>query len=117
MNTICSLILALLFVGCAANVLTRYPDRADATGGRGRLIVKLPGAMNDVSVTVDGKMVAEDVFTEHITVENVPLGRHNVVVVTSGKSGAEALEFQREVWIKDQEDEVVLVGWSIPQKM
>jgi hypothetical protein len=110
MKTICSLVIAMLLVGCASNVLTRYPDRADAAVGRGRLIVKLSSPMHDVSVTVDGKIVAEDAFTEHVTIENVPTGRHVVVVVASGQYRTNALEVERPVMISDQEDEVVLIG-------
>ncbi len=102
--------IALLFVaGCASNVLTRYPDAAD--GDTGTLIIKFADPMQNVHVTLNGRMVAQDKFTERVEIRDVPAGvAHQLSIVANSRSRADAIDVQREFKIKAGEERVILVA-------
>ncbi len=104
------LILAISFAGCAQDVLTRYPSGGTAADATGTLVVKLTSPLRDVCVTVDGKLVAKDEFTEFVKIESVPVGRHRVEVAASGEMREEALAHSSFVMIEADQEEAVLIS-------
>jgi hypothetical protein len=102
--------IALLFVaGCASNVLTQFPGAGD--GGTGTLIIKFADPMQNVHVTLDGKMVAEDKFTERVEIRDIPaLLPHELSIVANSRSRAEVVDMQHRFKINAGEERVLLVA-------
>jgi hypothetical protein len=78
-------VLLLFTVGCAKDFYGNYenPEGNDATGS---LLIKLSAPVQNVSVTIDDQLIAENKYTDQILIDNVPAGEHAVNVVASSSN-------------------------------
>lgn len=98
----------LFFAGCAQNVLTQYPGAAGEESGA--LVIKFADPMQNVHVAMDGKMVAEDKFTERVEISDIPAGDHDLSIVANSRSRESAIDMHREIHIPAGEEQVLLVA-------
>jgi len=83
-TTVLLLLLALSASACAAeNVNVRYPGPAEAPSGK--VIVELSRPVGLVKVVINGNLVGQGEWTEHIEVDRVPTGK--VTVAVAGGDG------------------------------
>ncbi len=78
-------VVLLLLAGCAAHdVLVHYPmaTPSDATG---TLVLLLTQPADDVTVAIDGVLVAEEQHTKRVVVDRVPVGTADVVLAANGQ--------------------------------
>jgi hypothetical protein len=83
-----TLLLATFLTACAHDVSATYPSRgAPATG---RVVVLLTGPAPDLTVAVNGAVVASRKHSQKVTVAGVPAGANDVDVAFRGGAYARA---------------------------
>jgi hypothetical protein len=85
-------------VGCARDLHTQLPGGDE--GPTGSLLILFTRPTRDVSVAVNGTLVADDAHTERLRVERVPVGEADVVVAAGAGDG----RVERHVRVR--------VGWN-----
>ncbi|HEV7555491.1 MAG TPA: hypothetical protein VGO00_08560 [Kofleriaceae bacterium] len=75
-----ALVLALI-AGCARDVTVRYPSGLDEPTSSLVLLLSDPA---HVSVAVNGLLVVEDVHTQRVVIDKVPVGTAEVVMTANG---------------------------------
>jgi hypothetical protein len=77
-----------LLVACtgrANDVRVRYPSAPERATGSITIILTQPA--RDLTITVDGQLVAEREHTKKVTIESVPVGYVDVVIAAGGGEG------------------------------
>lgn len=90
-----------LLVACsgrAKDVRARYPSAPGQATGSITVILTQPA--RDLTITVDGRLVAERKHTKKVSIEGIPVGFVDVVVVAGGGEGR--VEKYVEVLVQDQ---------------
>jgi hypothetical protein len=77
-------VLALALAACARDVRVSYPLAVPADAG-GTLVVWLTQPADDVTVAVNGVLVAADAHTQRVVIDRVPLGTADVIVAANGQ--------------------------------
>ncbi len=93
---------AILVCGCSKDVRVRYPSSpGDATG---TLVLTMARAASGVTVAVNGVLVVDDVHTQHVVIEGIPVGTGEVVMAANGSDKA------FRVWIDSSHPTTVPLG-------
>ncbi len=89
---------AALLAGCAHDVHATFPGSGAAvpTGG---VVVRLTDASYNVTVVVNGQLVADRRHTGRVVVDCVPAGRA-VVEVSLGGARETRHDIKREIWVE-----------------
>jgi hypothetical protein len=96
------LIIAIVVTGCSRDVRVRYPSTpGDATG---TLVLTMAQAASGVTVAVNGVLVVDDVHTQHVVIEGIPVGTGEVVMAANGSDKA------FRVWIDSSHPTTVPLG-------
>jgi len=74
-------LIVLLVTACVHDVRTHFPGSIDDSG---TLVIMLTEPGSDVIVTIDGRLVVDDVRTDRIVIDHVPAGFHDIVVAANG---------------------------------
>jgi hypothetical protein len=112
-KTLCLLILPFLFIGCAKDYYTSYKSASDGKE-YGSLIVKFSNPIKNVSITVDGNLIAEDKFTERVEVDNMPIGKNKIKVIASSWELKNDVNKIEEIDIQSNGKQTMLV--QVPPK-
>lgn len=99
---------ALVFSGCAHNVNIQYPAPGD--GATGAIVVKLSEPVQQVSVTVDGRLLVEDEFTARVEVKEIPVGERQIRVVASGESRESPIDHTQMINIEPGKTATVAIA-------
>jgi hypothetical protein len=94
--------------GCAHNVRATYPSTGPGVPV-GSVTVKLTSAARNLSVTVNGVLVAEGKHTKKVTVLGVPAGPAEVGIACGG-GGMSRVEKTARVEVEPYADTAVLVS-------
>jgi len=97
-----------VFGGCAHNVRARYPAPGPGIPV-GSVTVKLTQATRNLSVTVNGALVAEGKHTKKVTVMGVPAGPAEVAIACGG-GGMSRVEKTVRVTVHPYADTAVVVS-------
>jgi hypothetical protein len=104
----------LVFVsGCAANFSTQYPE-VDTEEETGTLVIRFSDPMPNVHVAIDGKLLAEDKYTERIEIKSVPSRPLTLSVVASSSSRESSIDLKKTINIPPGGEHVELIS-SPPQ--
>lgn len=95
-------LLALMLIGCAHDIRTRYPAAPGAPTGT--LVLLLSQPASGVSVAINGLLVVEDARTKKVTIENVPVGTSEITIAANGG------DKQVKVWIDDDNPTTIPLG-------
>ena len=88
-----------LGASCARDLEVGYPDPMKPTG---TITVLLTRPARDLTVTVNGALVARRAHTRQVRVTGVPAGSTDVVIAAGG--GANRIERHFEVWVEPNEN-------------
>ncbi len=106
MNAACFAVAAAVLSGCAHDVHTRLIAAPDEPTGSITIVLTQPA--RDLTVSVNGQLVAERAHTQKVTVKSVPVGMADVVIAAGG--GAERVERHVRVEIAEGVDSAIPVG-------
>jgi hypothetical protein len=96
------LVVAVLVSGCASDVRARYPAApGDATG---TLVLTMADPASGVTVAINGYLVVDGAHTQHVVIENIPVGTGEVVMAANGVDKA------FHVWIDSSHPTTVPLG-------
>jgi hypothetical protein len=101
---------ALAFSGCASDVEVSYPSPPRDAGETGVVLVRFTEPMQDVSVLIDGVLVAEDRHTERVRVANVPTGPRRVTVVASAGNRTSPVDRTETIQVTAEQPRAILIA-------
>src|ERR1051325_8393914 len=85
--TVMRFALLVLLAACPAHdVRVHFPSAPDAPTGT--LVLQMSQAASDVSVAINGVLVVDDVHTQRIVIDGVPVGTEEVVMTANGAGKA-----------------------------
>jgi hypothetical protein len=96
------LVMICLLVGCSHDVRALYPSPPGDLSGT--LVLQLAQPASDVSVSLNGLLVVDDVHTQHIVIEGVPIGTADVVMAANG------VDKEFHVWVGAEHATTVPLG-------
>jgi hypothetical protein len=96
------LLVLLAMAGCSHDVRARYPSRPDEPTGT--LVLAMTRPASGVTVAINGLLVVDDVKTQHVVIEGIPVGTGNIVMAANG--GDKAFS----VWIDSEHPTTVPLG-------
>jgi hypothetical protein len=99
-------LVAMVLGGCAHDVRARLPTPPGHDTGT--VVILLPQPARDLTVAVNGTVVAERAHTRKVTVERVPIGLVSVAVAAGG--GPDRLERNVDVILERGETVGIPVG-------
>ncbi|HEY4182265.1 MAG TPA: hypothetical protein VGM90_35720 [Kofleriaceae bacterium] len=97
------LMLAVMLVGCASDVHVSYPG-PPVGAATGSLVLLFSSTAQDVYVSIDGVLVVQDAHTDHVKIDNIPVGTTEVVVTANGADRA------LHLWIGSDHPNTVPLG-------
>lgn len=98
--------LALMAAGCARDVHVRFPDSdREPTGS---IAILLTQAAKDVTVSVNGRLVANRKHTSNVRIDGVPVGVAEVIIAAGG--GNSRVERQVRVAVEEHQVTTIPVG-------
>lgn len=102
------IVLLALAAGCATahDVRSHFPAPPDAPTGT--LVLQMSEPADHVTVAVNGVLVVDDVRTQHVVVEGIPMGTQQVVMAANG------VDKQFTVWIDG--DHATTVPLGVPEE-
>lgn len=103
-------LLALMCAGCPHDVHARMPtERTEPTGS---VTILLTRPASDLTVSVNGTLVANRVRTKKVVVAAVPIGTADVVIA----AGAGAQKVERHVRVDVEEDKQHTIPLASPER-
>ena len=100
--------LLMACAGRAEDVRVRFPSEPERATGSITVILTQPA--RDLTVTVDGRLMAERRHTKKVTIERVPVGYVDVVIVAGG--GPDRVEKYVEVLVEHETNTTLPVASS-----
>jgi hypothetical protein len=104
--TAVSCAIAIHCASCAHDIRTRYPR--DTGLPTGSITVLLTRPARDLTVAINGVVVAERTHTRKVTVTGVPAGSTEVIIAAGG--GAARIERHVEIWVESGENVSIPLG-------
>jgi len=99
----CSLLaLVLALTACAADIHARFPNPQPTSTGALVLLISEPAT--GVSVAIDGVLVVQDAHTDHVVIEDIPVGPIEVILSANGS------DKQFKAWIQSDHPTTVPLG-------
>ncbi len=98
--------LAACVAGCAHDVRARLP--AEPGEPTGSITIVLTQSARDLTVSVNGVLVAERAHTERVHIEGVPVGAADVVVAAGG--GETRIERHMRVAVVERQDTAIPIA-------
>ena len=92
----------LFALGCAHDVRVDYP--AAPHEPTGTLVLMMSEPASGVTVAVNGLLVVDEAHTQHVVIENVPVGTQEIIMAANGT------EKQFRVWIGSDHPTTVPLG-------
>ena len=99
-------VIATLVGGCAHDVRAHFPASAEVPTGT--LVLLLSQPASEVTVAVDGVLVAEDKRTRRITIDGVPTGTRDIAITANGG------DKQLRAWIDSEHPTTIPLGVGEP---
>src|SRR3954464_13440187 len=96
------LCLVVLMLGCAHDVRVHFPTPPD--GLTGTLVIQMAQPASDVTISINGYLVVDDVHTQRIVIDGVPIGSNEIVMAANGA------DKQFQVWIGGDHATTVPLG-------
>jgi len=98
-------VVLLSATACASNIKTTFPQAPGGTlenepASTGTVVVMLTEPMENVTVTIDNVVVAENKRTKRVKVDQVPVGEREVTVVASDSRLSRPIEDTRKIIVK-----------------
>jgi len=101
---------ALMCTGCPHNVHTKLPSKpSDPTG---TITILLTRPASDLTVSVNGTLVASRAHTRRVRVSGVPIGETDVVIA----AGAGGQKVERHVRVDVEEDKQHTIPLASPER-
>ena len=100
----------LFLVSCAHDVTTNFSPTLDPSKKTGTIKVLLSEPMVNVSVVVNGSLVANKKHTGDVTIRNVPVGQTAVEISASENARTEAVEKKESFDLKEGETKTIMVS-------
>lgn len=96
------LVIFASLAGCARDVRARFPSAPEEPTGT--LVLLLSQSASNVSVAIDGLLVAQDEHMKKITIERVPTGNHDIAIAANGSDKA------MRAWISSENPTTIPLG-------
>ncbi len=97
---------AVLSSACARDLKVRYPEESDLPTGSITVLLTRPA--RDLTIAINGYLVARRAHTSEVRVTGVPYGKTDVVIAAGG--GGARIEKHFEIWVDPDKTVVIPLG-------
>jgi hypothetical protein len=98
--------LAVLFAACSHDLKVRYPEKTELPTGSITVLLTRPA--RDLTIAVNGLLVARRAHTREVHVTGVPAGSTDVIIAAGG--GSTRIEKHFEIWVSPGENVAIPLG-------